>query len=50
MDITAHPPIDVTQISTPDLETLVAIFEKHTPNAVEMVASGEIECTTSASG
>jgi hypothetical protein len=42
VDITAHPPIDVTDISTPDLEALVVIFGKHRPNAGELVASAQI--------
>ena len=48
LDVTAHPPIDVTQLSTPDLKALIAIFRKHRPNAGEMVTSGEIAFTTSA--
>lgn len=48
LDVTAHPPIDVTQLSTPDLEALIAIFERYRSNARELVASGEIGFTTSA--
>jgi hypothetical protein len=48
LDVTAHPPIDVTQISMPDLEALIAIFDRYTSNADELVASGEIGFTTSA--
>jgi hypothetical protein len=48
LDVTAHPPIDVTQLSDADLEALVAIFGKYRPNAAEMVTSGEIAFTTSA--
>lgn len=47
LDVTAHPPIDVTEISTPDLEALIGIFEKYRPGAGELVASGEIAVTTS---
>jgi hypothetical protein len=42
LDVTAHPPIDVTQLSTPDLEALIAIFERCRSNARELVASGEL--------
>jgi hypothetical protein len=31
LDVTAHPPIDVTQLSTPDLEALIEIFQKYRP-------------------
>jgi hypothetical protein len=48
LDVTAHPPIDVTQLSTPDLEALIEIFQKYRPNAVELVTSGEITFTSSA--
>jgi hypothetical protein len=47
-DITAHPPIDVTQLSDADLEALIAIFERYRSNARELVASGEMAFTTSA--
>lgn len=50
LDVTAHRPVDVTQLSDSDLEALIAIFEKYGPNAVEMVASRELAFTTSASG
>jgi len=40
-DITAHPPIDVTQLSTPDLEALIDIFGRYRSNARELVTSGE---------
>jgi hypothetical protein len=43
LDVTAHPPIDVTQLSTPDLEALIAILRKYTSNAVDLVRSGEIK-------
>jgi hypothetical protein len=48
LDVVAHPPLDVTRFSDSDLEALIAIFEKYRPNAAELVASGEIELTTSA--
>ena len=48
LDVTAHPPLDVTQLSTPDLEALIAIFERYRSNARELVGSGEIVLTTSA--
>jgi hypothetical protein len=35
LDVTAHPPIDVTQLSTPDLEALIAIFERYRPNVAD---------------
>jgi hypothetical protein len=47
-DVTAHPPIDVTKLSTPDLEALIAVFERYRSNARELIASGEIAFTTSA--
>jgi hypothetical protein len=48
LDVTAHPPIDVTQLSDADLEALIAIYGRYRSNARELVASGEIGFTTSA--
>jgi hypothetical protein len=48
MDITAHPAIDVTTISTEDLEAMLAILEKYEPNAAELGAAGELEICSSA--
>ena len=47
MDITAHPAIDVTTISTEDLEGMLAILEKYEPNAAELAAAGELEIGSS---
>jgi hypothetical protein len=48
MDIAAHPAIDVTTISTQDLEAMLAILEKYEPDAAEPAAAGELEIGSSA--
>jgi hypothetical protein len=50
MDITAHPPLNVSEISTPDLEALIAVYEKYRPGAGGLVVSGEIAVTASVPG
>ena len=49
IDVSPHPAIDITTISTDDLRALLAILKKYEQNAAKLAESGEIALTWASS-
>ena len=42
IEVSQHPTINLSLLSTEDVEALIAIFERYQPDAAELAESGEI--------
>jgi hypothetical protein len=46
LDVNQYPALDVSALSTEDIDALLAILEKYTPEVVDMAQTGEIPFRT----